>query len=158
MKHALIVSLLWLAEAPVAHAASCEPMADLLDFIAVRTDYPVPEVCPVIDGRTFLQGDAAFRSQAGAYFPLTGEIALAADLDLTTVNGRSYLLHELVHAAQYRAGSQLQVRCTAELEREAYALQAAYLRAHGEQREALVLGWLAEGLTRCAGTADLIDY
>lgn len=143
--------------APVL-AAPCDGMHDLLAFIAARTSYAVPTTCPAMDRLDVLQTDAALRSQAGAYFPVTGRIALAADLDLTTAYGRSYLLHELVHAAQHQAGVQHRVRCEAELEREAYALQAAYLRAHGEGREALILSWLAEGLTRCAGTPAPAEY
>lgn len=147
-----------LALASPAGAAPCDGMADLLSFIADRTDYPVPADCPVILRSHLLDHAKGLRSQVGAYQPASGNILLGLDLDTESPAGRSYLLHELVHAAQYRAGVETRVRCEAELEAEAYAVQAAYLRAMNEGREALVLSWLAEGLTRCPGAAIALDY
>lgn len=83
----LAASLISLAQAPVAMAAPCEPVADLLDFIAAHTDYAPPSICPRVERDDVLPADAALRAQAGAYFPITGHIALAADLDLTTAYG-----------------------------------------------------------------------
>jgi hypothetical protein len=82
---------------------------------------------------------------------------LAPDLDTDSALGRSYLLHELVHAAQFRAGRQEEVACEAELEAEAYRVQTAWLRRQGEFREAMLLDWTAEALGRC-GTAVAMDY
>lgn len=158
MKYRLAATLVALLPAPAALAAPCDGVADLLAFIAAKTDYPVPSACPEIARLDLAQDSAALRSQAGAYFPQTGDIGIAADLDTEQTYGRSYLLHELVHAAQYRAGAQYRVRCPAELEAEAYAVQIAYLRANGEPREALLLGWLAEGLGRCGGASDPAAY
>jgi hypothetical protein len=133
-------------------------MHDLLAFIAAESRYPVPADCPKIEKSVALDSAPALRSQVGAYVPDTGDIMLASDLDTNTTLGRSYLLHELVHAAQYRAGAETLVRCEAELESEAYHLQTMWLRQQGEAREAMLLGWAAEALGRCDGAAPAMDY
>lgn len=148
---------LCLAGADPALAAPCGPVADLLDFIAAHSDYPVPASCPGVSQSDVMSASPALRSQVGAYLPETGQILLAPDLDTNSVLGRSYLLHELVHAAQYRSGQHTRVACEAELEAEAYRLQTAWLRRHGEQREALLLDWVAASLGRCEGPAPM-DY
>ena len=133
-------------------------MADLLVFIAAHSSYSLPQTCPVIERTDVLESAPALRSQVGAYVPATGQIMLAGDLDTEATLGRSYLLHELVHAAQYRAGAQTLVRCEGELEREAYHLQTLWLRQKGEPREAMLLSWAAEKLGRCPGDASAMDY
>lgn len=133
-------------------------MADLLGFITAHTSYPLPQDCPVIERTDMLESAPALRSQVGAYVPATGQIMLASNLDTDSVLGRSYLLHELVHAAQYRAGAETRVRCEAELEREAYHLQTMWLRKQGELREAMLLSWAAETLGRCEGDIPAMDY
>lgn len=133
-------------------------MGDLLAFIDIEGGYPVPVDCPMVDRSYLLETAPALRSQVGAFVPATGHILLAGDLDTDTTLGRSYLLHELVHAAQYRAGAQLRVRCEGELELEAYHLQTTWLRHKGEFREAMLLDWAADALGRCAGDAAVMDY
>jgi hypothetical protein len=133
-------------------------MGDLLTFIETKGGYPVPVDCPTVDRSDLLESVPALRSQVGAFVPATGYILLARDLDTETTVGRSYLLHELVHAAQYRAGAQLRVRCEGELEREAYHLQTTWLRRNGEFREAMLLDWAAEALGRCADDKVTMDY
>ena len=132
-------------------------MGDLLTFIETEGGYPIPTDCPMVN-RSDLLDVPALRSQVGAFVPATGHILLARDLDTDTTLGRSYLLHELVHAAQYRAGAQTRVRCEGELEREAYRLQTSWLRQKGEFREAMLLDWAADALGRCAGDAAGMDY
>lgn len=144
--------------APPALAGSCAGMGDLLAFIETEGGYPVPAECPAVNLSDMLDSAPALRSQVGAFVPATGQILLASDLDTQTVLGRSYLLHELVHAAQYRAREQLRVRCEGELEREAYHLQTTWLRQNGEFREAMFLDWAADALGRCAGDAVAMDY
>lgn len=144
--------------APPALAESCEGMGDLLTFIATEGGYPVPAHCPVILRSDRLESTPGLRSQVGAFVPATGDILLAHDLDTDTPLGRSYLLHELVHAAQYRSGVQTRVRCEGELEREAYHLQTLWLRKEGEFREAMLLDWAANALGRCAGDVVVMDY
>lgn len=158
MKHVLATLILGLSPTAPALAASCDGMEDLLAFIATESSYPVPTDCPRIEKSGALDSAPALRSQVGAYVPETGHIMLASDLDTDTLLGRSYLLHELVHAAQYRAGGEALVRCEGELEREAYHLQTLWLRQKGEPREAMLLTWAAEKLGRCPGDAPAMDY
>lgn len=140
-----------------AKAAPCDEVADLLVFAAEATGYPIPLICPEISRSSALSAAPALRSQVGAFVPETGQVLLAPDLDTDSILGRSYLLHELVHAAQYRAGRQAEVNCEAELESEAYRVQTAWLRRQGEFREAMLLDWAAEALGRC-GAAMPMDY
>lgn len=153
-----VVLAVSLCLAPPAFAGSCANVTDLLDFIATESSYPVPRDCPTIEASDILDSTHALRSQVGAYIPETGQILLAYDLDTDSLLGRSYLLHELVHAAQYRAGVEARVRCKGELEREAYHLQTTWLRQHGEFREAMLLDWAADSLGRCPGDATEMGY
>jgi hypothetical protein len=128
--------------------------ADLNRFLATVSNYPARAPCPVVTRGWLGNPDpAAQRSQAGAFYPDTGVIEIAADLDLTDPLGQSYLLHELVHHAQFMAGVQRRVRCLAELEREAYAVQAAFLRAHGLGIEAVMVGFLGDVHGSCEPSA-----
>lgn len=153
-----VAALVVLTPASPALAASCQGLDDLLGFIADQTGYVVPEDCPPIIRSAQLSDDGALRSQVGAFVPATGQILLAPDLDTTSVLGRSYLLHELLHAAQYHAGAEARAPCEAALEREAYRLQSAWLRQQGEGREALLLDWMADALGRCPGDAPVTEY
>ena len=155
---AFAAMVLCLCPAAPVLAAPCNDVADLLTFIAAESDYPLPDDCPAIVRSETLESAPALRSQVGAYVPATGRILLASDLDTDSLLGRSYLLHELVHAAQYRAGVERQVRCEAELESEAYQLQTTWLRKQGEFREAMLLDWAAQSLGRCAGDLPSIEY
>ncbi len=145
---ALLITLL---HALPARADTCPDLRLLEAFITDQTGYSAAPTCQTVHRAKFISTDATLRSQAGGYAPETGRITLARDLDLETVLGKSYLLHELVHAAQYQHGAQTTARCPAALEAEAYAVQAAYLRHMGEPREALLLGFLASPLSQCPG-------
>ncbi len=129
----------------------CPLVAELNRIIADSTAY-VPAPCPVI-GFAVLPEGGAMRSQAGAYFPETGRIELAPDLDLTGAYGQSYLLHELIHAAQFANGADATAECPARLEAEAYSLQSDFLQINGLPREAVLVRLLADHLGRC-GPAD----
>lgn len=133
---------------PTSRPDLCALVADLNLLIAQATDY-TPPPCPVI-GFSLLPQAGALRSQAGAFLPASGAIELAPDLDLTSAFGQSYLLHELVHAAQYAAQPITRDACTAALEAEAYAVQSDFLRDAGLTREAVMLRLLADQLGRCA--------
>jgi len=135
--------------APEPRQDLCSLVAELNKVIVVATDL-TPPPCPEI-GFAVLPVNGALRSQAGGYFPDTGRIELAADLDLTTVFGQSYLLHELVHAAQYASGAQLRALCLARLEAQAYYLQSDFLRDHGLARDAVLVRLLADHLGACPG-------
>jgi hypothetical protein len=120
-------------------------VADLNRFIATVSTYPARQPCPVVTRGWLLDATAEVqRSQAGAFYPDTGAIEIAADIDLSDPLGQSYLVHELVHHAQYMAGVQRRVRCLAALEREAYAVQAAFLRARGLPVQAVLVAFLGD--------------
>lgn len=71
----------------------------------------------------------------GAAFDRVSETVLVpVAFDPRDVYDRSLLLHELVHFAQHRSG----VSDIVAMEREAYALQARFLRAHGLDVEAVL--------------------
>lgn len=131
--------------------AAAEPVCALalaLDarIVAVTGDPPLT-ACPVI-GRALAAG--GLRSQAGAFDPATRRIELAADLDLDTPWGQSFLLHELVHHAQAR-GDRITGACEGRLEAEAYTLQADFLRETGAAREARIVTALGAILGQCEG-------
>lgn len=73
-------------------------------------------------------------SVAAAYSIETGEIMYRAAFVLSDVMHRSYIVHEMVHYLQHISQrTQLTRTCHQILknEREAYGVQAAYLRRHG---------------------------
>jgi hypothetical protein len=125
----------------------CSLVDNLKTVIFNETVYsPVP--CPDV-GFAVLPQAGAMRSQAGAFYPDTGAIELAPDLDLSDASGQSYLLHELVHAAQYANWAQDTARCPAVLEAEAYTVQSDFLRARSQGREAVMMRLLAGQLGTC---------
>ncbi|MGL4236227.1 DUF6647 family protein [Tabrizicola sp.] len=130
----------------------CPLVAELNTYLTANSNYDAV-ACPEI-GFSALPAEGAMRSQAGAYFPDTGDIELAADLDLEGAYGQSFLLHEMVHAAQFAAGADQRVRCPAELEAEAYRLQAGFLRDNGLSREAMLTDFLASQLGSCGAGSD----
>jgi hypothetical protein len=69
----------------------------------------------------------------GLYNFRDGKIYLSNTIDLATTEGRSVLVHELVHYLQYQQGLDRAVSCMRALEPSAYAAQAGYLRQHGRQ-------------------------
>ena len=137
---------------PVHADTVCPLVAELNPTLVASTGYsPVP--CPEI-GFSVLGDKAGLRSQAGAYFPETGRIELAPDLDLTTAYGQSFLLHEMVHAAQFAAGADQRAPCPAALEAEAYQAQAQFLQAAGLTRDALLTRMLGDQLGSCGEPPD----
>lgn len=143
-----VIVLLGLLALP-SHAADLCPLAEALNKIVLaETGYPTPP-CPMIGFSTLPEGDTAVRSQAGAFLPESGRIELAPDLDLGSAYGQSYLLHELVHAAQYANGAQTRAPCPAALEAEAYTVQAHFLRERGLGQDALLISLLADQLGSC---------
>lgn len=66
------------------------------------------------------------------YHPDTKTIYVRRGVDLTSVYGKSTLVHELAHFLQYQNGHDRKVACVNALEKEAYRLQGAYLRHKGQ--------------------------
>lgn len=138
---------------PEARAADlCPLVAQLNQALVEGTRYrAVP--CPEI-GFAALDNQPGLRSQAGAYFPETGQIELAPDLDLSTAYGQSFLLHELVHAAQFAEGADARAPCPAALEAEAYRVQAQFLQDAGLMRDALLTRMLGDQLGSCGTSPE----
>ncbi|MFQ6021397.1 MAG: DUF6647 family protein [Acidiferrobacterales bacterium] len=124
MKELTVAMLMWISgHSPLAYDGS-----------------HVPDVISVPQGtlvQIFYQGnvprgpDINNISVAGVYNPRDGTIYLLDDVDLTTIEGRAVLVHELVHYLQYRHGFDKAVSCVRKLEPTAYAAQAEYLAQHG---------------------------
>jgi hypothetical protein len=148
MTRGLILTLVLLAPAPALAGDVCALAMDMEARIAERLNYLPGATCPEISFALPVAGEVQ-RSQAGAYDPMTGRISLAPDLDLSTAYGQSFLLHELVHAAQYRAGRDRAVPCPAALEAEAYREQADFLMEAGLSREAVLTRALGAQLGSC---------
>jgi hypothetical protein len=149
-----LVTLLCLALwALPGHAGDlCPLVAQLNRIVTDVTGYATPP-CPKI-GFADLPKFGGVRSQAGAYFPETARIELAPDLNLATIFGQSYLLHELVHAAQYANGADMTALCPAALEAEAYSVQAAFLRQHDLGEQALTVQLIGMQLGSCGLQAE----
>lgn len=137
-----------LLPAPALADPVCALAQDLAARVAERLGYPPDYDCPQV-AFSLPDGKGLQRSQAGAFDPVTGRIDLAPDLDLTTAIGQSYLLHELVHAGQYRAGRDRHVACPAALEAEAYNEQADFLLEAGLPREAILTRALGAQMGGC---------
>lgn len=75
------------------------------------------------------------RKLAAFYHTDTNRIAVLNTLDMENDTDNSFLVHELVHALQFRSrGDAIFATCPAarETEREAYAVQNAYLKRQGQ--------------------------
>ena len=130
---------------------------EALEFVAVATGKPVPEPCVRrVDTTTLEELTAGARRTSheavsrATYIPASGDILLARDLDMSDPLERSYLVHEFVHAQQFASGSAQRAPCVGVLEGEAYAAQAAYLRARGRQRDAFLFELLGMLHSACA--------
>jgi hypothetical protein len=134
-----------------------ELLTALLIWTAQASGYPPVEPMPRVElasaaelDRIFAAGgaEAGDRQVAALYEPARNVISIDAALDLEGPLGRSYLVHELVHALQFAAGRQAQVRCVGLLEAEAYRVQARYLKDHDRQQDAnlhTILGLMQAG-------------
>jgi len=65
------------------------------------------------------------------YLPTKNIILLSEEIDVESAIGRSFIVHELVHALQFQAGVVGQKPCLGALEAEAYHAQSAYLDREG---------------------------
>lgn len=94
-------------------------------LVALRFNGKVPAQVSLVDRR-----HAAERIEA-MYHPDTRTIYVRRGVDLTSVDGRGALVHELVHFIQYKKGVHHKVVCPNALEKDAYRAQAAYLEENG---------------------------
>lgn len=130
-------------------ATVTEQDPDIAQFILKVTSRRVPPVCirpvaqGVIDSLAPTMEKTADSKLASVYLPRWGEILIANDLDMWDVVDRSFLVHEMVHAEQFAQGAAAAAPCLGKLESEAYAVQAAYIRAHGRAEDAFVFDLLS---------------
>ena len=149
---ALLSGLTAFASAAAAEQrdALCRLVAELSAEMTRATGYPPPPGCPDLRRADLSAGSHGdLPSQAGEFDRESGAIVLSRDLDLADPFARSVLLHELVHAAQIRAGLDREVACLALLEPLAYEVQARYLEARGLDRQASQTRLLGLVLGRC---------
>lgn len=71
----------------------------------------------------------------GLYNFNEGAVYILDSLDLDSHEGKSILLHELVHFLQYQYDQDENVKCKNELESLAYLLEAKYLQAHDQSNQ-----------------------
>ena len=136
----------------------CVPMAELVAFVAEETGYPPLRICPrvrvtnseVLRAILGLKASARGEEPLAIYLPASAEILLSPNVVLTTSLGRSYLVHELVHAHQFDSGMPARVPCIGWLEGEAYRVQASYLRMQDLTADAFAFELLGLLQSACA--------
>lgn len=113
----------------------CRLEVALIAFVAEETGYPPLRNCPrvrVTEGSVLKSyiSKALVQSEKpiAAFLPASSEILLSHDVDLNTMLGRSYMVHEIVHAFQFENLVTAPSSCPGLLEGEAYRVQANYLR------------------------------
>lgn len=122
---------------PNARASKCDATAELVAFVSDETGYRGLRACPPVMVTTtavlrsmFAEASAHGEEPLAAFLPGSGQILLSPAIDLTTALGRSYLVHEIVHAAQAVNQRPTSTSCRGLLESEAYWVQARYLRKY----------------------------
>ena len=145
---------------------TCPQVMRLVAFVSEQTAYPPTLDCPRVLEATSeeLRLLAALGSQPhggeplAMYLPAGAEILLSHEVDLSDPLGRSYLVHELVHAHQIANGVPARAPCLGWMEGEAYRVQADYLRIEGLTEDAFeveILG-LLQGACAYAYHPELI--
>ena len=133
--------------------SSCQRMMRLVVFVYERTAYEQEFDCPRVkwvsgselSTSVTIKWPTHFGEPMAMFQPDANVILLSHEIDLSNSLGRSYLVHELVHALQIAGGVASEVRCIGWLEAEAYRVQADYLRQEEDEKEAFrieVLGLL----------------
>ena len=136
----------------------CAPVAELVAFVAEETGYPPLRNCPRVrmtNGAALkailgLKASAQGEEPLATYLAASAEILLSPDVVLSTPIGRSYLVHELVHAHQFDSGAPARAPCLGWLEGEAYRVQASYLKIHDLNQDAFAFELLGLLQSACA--------
>ena len=135
----------------------CARFEDLLDFVAEETGYPPLRSCPKVSATPdfvlrslFAKASAHGEEPMAAFIPASAEILLSPKVDITKLLGRSYLVHEFVHASQLESGVKAPATCLGLLESESYWVQATYLRKHGLNDDALAFELVSMMQSACA--------
>jgi hypothetical protein len=142
-----------------SRAEGCAIDTTLTNFVAQETDYPTLGKCPRVRVITetalkaiFINASAHSELPTAAFLPATSEILLSPDIDTKSIIGRSYIVHEIVHASQFANNVSASTSCPGLLESEAYRVQASYLKKHGSADEAFTFV-LISMLQRACGQA-----
>lgn len=135
----------------------CAGFEDILDFVAEETGYPPLRNCPKVSATPdlvlrslFAKASAHGEEPMAAFIPASAEILLSPKVDITKLLGRSYLVHEFVHASQLENGAKAPATCLGLLESEAYWAQATYLRKYDLNEEALSFELVSMMQSGCA--------
>ena len=155
---ALAVVLAWPPNEASAGSTPCENVRDLLEFAANISDLPALGRCPIIQAADYqtLLSSVSFSASStqhqpsAVYLPTDNVILVGPGVDLSSPLGRSYLVHELLHALQFQAGDPDREPCLGVLEAEAYHAQSAYLKGEGLDEEALLFRSYGLVMASCA--------
>jgi hypothetical protein len=141
----------------LVRVAGCAEVEDLVDFVSEETGYPPLRSCPKVSvapdfilSSLFAKASAHGEEPMAAFIPASAEILLSPNVDITKLLGRSYLVHELVHASQLENGVKAPATCLSLLESESYWVQANYLRKHGLNEDALAFELVSMMQSACA--------
>jgi len=140
------------AEAAVSDGAVIAPenLAPLAQWVEKATHVSLPVLPVAIASNRKLEKalrleDAQHAGAVGAYLP--GRILISNNVwDADSLVAQSYVVHELVHHAQFVSGRPY--TCHAAKEREAYMLQSQWLIEHG-QKPLVGQAWI-DAMSSCA--------
>ena len=108
------------------------------DDLEYNKAYPLPEIRYTTNAEMVKmyrpEADPKDHDLWGTYDHGENVIYLREGLDLKTKAGKAVLVHELVHYLQRMQGKWERVRCTAQLEPEAYVIENRYRDEHGLER------------------------
>ncbi|WP_299753354.1 DUF6647 family protein [uncultured Boseongicola sp.] len=116
----------------------------LVTFVSSETGYLPLSDCPRVRSTTnsalrgFLGLNASYAQEQpfAMYVPMDAEVLIGPEVEVTSILGQSYIVHELVHAHQVVSGAAQRAPCPGWLEGEAYRVQASYLKARGLTEDA----------------------
>lgn len=141
----------------LVRVAGCAEIEELIAFVAGETGYPPLGSCPKVSvtpdavlRSLFAKASAHGEEPMAAFVPANAEILISPNVDTKKLLGRSYLVHELVHAFQMENGVKAPSTCLSRLEGEAYWVQATYLRKHGLNEDALAFELVSMMQSACA--------
>lgn len=116
---------------------ACASGPELIEFVSEETGHQQLAICPRVKVTTnavlksmFAEASAHGEEPLAAFLPNSGQILLSPEIKLTTALGRSYVVHEMVHASQAANQQPTPASCPGLLEGQAYSVQASYLRKH----------------------------
>lgn len=123
-------------------AEDCGEQVELLKFSLEYTPYDQFKTCPIfkLEAMKSPQSDKPQTHRvsdiAALYFADSSTIVLGQHVDPLSIEGKSYIVHEIIHHLQSENGCMIDPSCLILAEPEAYLLQAAYLEKNGKQQEA----------------------